>query len=182
MHAPLHLGLGPSPRPEFLYVSTEHSPSGWHRWDHARGEAVVVAENACTGYLRDVAAVERERRGETKVKLDLTLACGPRVYVVESGIETQFSRSVLAALARLTPRHLRRALCVEVRPGDEDKVVFGDVFDAASGVRINTLSQDREAAPEALLARVRDALATMRAEDDAAREAARHADPPEAAA
>jgi hypothetical protein len=143
----LHLGLGPSPRPQFLYVSTEHSPTGWHLWNHATAEAIIVEEPALTGYVRAVEVVERERRGEIKQKLNLHVACGPRRYIVEAGLTTQFARSILSALARLQPEHFAYPLTVAVERGSDEKVVFGNLYNATNGGEIKGAADARERDP-----------------------------------
>ena len=159
MFDPSRLGLGPSPKPFFLYVSTEHSPTGWHGWDHASAEPVVVDWPAVTGYVRRVEVVERERRGEMKAKLDVHVAAGPRNFVVEAGLTTHFSRGVLSALVRLQPEHFVYPLTLAVEPGDrEAKVVFGNVYNATNGGEIRGSAQARDEDPAELVRRVQAAI------------------------
>ena len=161
----LHLGLGPSPKPQFLYVSTEHFAQGWHFWDHGAGVPYEVGEPALTGYVRKVEVVERTRRGESKLKLDLHVHAGPRRYIVEAGLDTHFSRSMLAALARLQPRHFLRPLVVAVEPGTaEAKVVFGNLYDAETGVEIRGSDEARQSDPARLARRVQAAIEDAQAD------------------
>ena len=132
----LLLGLGPSPKPEYLYVSTEHSPVGWHRWNHAKAEPIRVEDPALTGYIVAVDTVEKEYKGAVNVKVNIHVSCGQRNYVIQSGLTTTFSKGVLGALCRLQPHHFRAPLTIAVTAGDEGKVVFGDVWNPANGQRI----------------------------------------------
>lgn len=160
LHSPVHLGLGPSPKPFTLYVSTEHNPVGWHGWDHHRGEPIIIDEPAVTGYVRAVGVVERERRGEMKPKLNIQLAAGQRNYIIEAGLDTHFSRSVLAAMARLEHKHFKRALTIVVEPGDrESKVVFGNLYFAELGHEVRTQPHARDKDVDVLLEHVRATLA-----------------------
>lgn len=159
MQPDIHLGLGPSPRPEYLYVSTDHSPSGWHRWNHAKNEPIIVDEPAVTGYVTKAERVEKEYQGKATPKLCLHVSAGPRTYVVQSGLDTQFSHGVLAALARLEPSHFDHALTIEVQPGDTGKVVFGNLYNAANGRRVRHADTDQDESAENLLARVQATLA-----------------------
>lgn len=160
----VHFGLGPSPRPEYLYVSTDHSAAGWHRWNHVKNEPIVVEEPAVTGYVRKVERVEKEYGGKPTPKLQVTIAAPPRTYVIQSGLDTQFSHGVLSALARLAPSHFDYPLSIEVQPGDTGKVVFGNVYNAQNGGRVWALEEDADESAEKLLERVQASLAQRTAD------------------
>ncbi|MDZ8086393.1 MAG: hypothetical protein RMY16_12645 [Nostoc sp. DedQUE12b] len=60
---------------------------------------------ALTGYLKELKFEKCERRGKEVYKLLITIQAD-RPYILESGYDTHFAKSVLAAIATLTPEQL----------------------------------------------------------------------------
>lgn len=131
------LGLGPTPDPIYLYVGeTESDAACWYTLDPQNNQ-VPVKEPALTGYLAALRVTEKEFKGKPNYKLDILMKAD-RNYVIRSGVETSFSRGVLLALEAIVQGagDIHDPLVIAVQRGDEDKVVFGRVYLAATGERI----------------------------------------------
>ncbi len=108
------LGFGKKAQP--VYVFVKHSPESlWYSRDKAVQENVPIAERDLTGYLVNVWRYERrdEATGEVVPKL-MVQVHADREYVIQSGLETNFSRSLLAGLLELAVDNLKNPITLVV--------------------------------------------------------------------
>ena len=144
------LGFGKKAQP--VYVFVKHSPESlWYSRDKAVGENVPIAERDLTGYLVNLWRFERrdDATGEVVPKLMVQVHADQK-YVIQSGFETNFSKSLLAGLLELEVTELKSplTLVVEDNTGGRGRpTVFCRV--ESRGVRM-TPTLNRETKAEAL--------------------------------
>lgn len=119
------LGFGAIPKPQYVFVSREND----HCWymlseDEKR---IPIYEGALTGVIT---GIEVNKKVETKFKVveknDLYILAD-KPYIIRSGSESYFSKSLLLSLDVLTYEHLRNPLTIAVSPGDSN-VVFCNIY------------------------------------------------------
>lgn len=108
------LGFGKRAQP--VYVFVKHSPEClWYRRDKHEGQNVPIPERDLTGYLKGVWRFDRQDQSTQVSVPKLMLAVhADRHYVVQSGLETNFSKSFLAGLLELPPEALQEPLTLLV--------------------------------------------------------------------
>lgn len=107
-----------------IYCNRQHG-SLWYTLTN--GEASPITATALTGYLKGLKFEKVERRGKEVHKL-LTTIEADRVYILESGHDSHFSKGMLAAVAALTPQQLLQPLTVQPAKGDDESVLFCRVW------------------------------------------------------
>ncbi len=108
------LGFGKKAQP--VYVFVKHSPESlWYSRDKAAQENVPISERDLTGYLVNVWRFERrdDATGEVVPKL-MVQVHADREYIIQSGLETNFSRSLLAGLLELEVDDLKNPITLVV--------------------------------------------------------------------
>lgn len=101
------LGFGKKQEPLFVFI--RHSQESlWYSRDKRVGENVPIPEHDLTGYLKNVWRFDRsdQNTGEVVAKLMLEISAD-REYIIQSGFETNFSKSLLAGLLELDPEDLK---------------------------------------------------------------------------
>ncbi|WP_375510723.1 hypothetical protein [uncultured Nostoc sp.] len=106
-----------------------HNGSLWYTLNNS--EASAITQTALTGYLKELKFEKCERRGKEVYKLLITIQAD-RPYILESGHETHFAKSVLAAMpaatrsgnATLTPQQLYSPITLQPTPGTTDESVL----------------------------------------------------------
>jgi hypothetical protein len=119
------LGFGPPPTPTTVFVNRSHG-GVWYRLEN--GNPVVIQEPALTCRLQAAHFESVSRRDKETSKLRITVTAD-RLYILESGGTTQFSRSFLAACATFLPGALHgKVVTIQPVPGDDDSVLFCRLF------------------------------------------------------
>ncbi|MBD2535900.1 hypothetical protein H6G97_43840 [Nostoc flagelliforme FACHB-838] len=98
-----------------------HNGSLWYTLNNS--EASAITQTALTGYLKELKFEKCERRGKEVYKLLITILAD-RTYILESGHDTHFAKSVLAAIATLTPQQLYSPITLQPTPGTTDESVL----------------------------------------------------------
>lgn len=106
-----------------------HNGSLWYTLNNS--EASAITQTALTGYLKELKFEKCERRGKEVYKLLITIQAD-RPYILESGHDTHFAKSVLAAMpaatrsgnATLTPEQLYSPITLQPQPGTTDENVL----------------------------------------------------------
>ncbi|KAB8316109.1 hypothetical protein SD81_028415 [Tolypothrix campylonemoides VB511288] len=114
-----------------IYCNRQHS-SLWYTLSH--GEATAVNATGLTGYLKELRFEQAERRGKPCHKLLATIAAD-RVYILEAGHDTHFSKGLLMALASLSPQHLAQPITIQPVAGDDESVLFCRVWTGSELVK-----------------------------------------------
>jgi hypothetical protein len=123
------LGFGASPTPKYIYANIQPDGTLWYHWNHAENKPEPIRDDCLTCKVLAVKIKSKEFKGKEKPKL-LVSVMGDRPYIIETGIETVFAKSLLTVLAQTPATTLKRPISITVQAGDSEKVLFCRVYDA----------------------------------------------------
>jgi hypothetical protein len=125
----IKLGFGSIPRAQYIFVGRE-GDACWYMLSEDEKQ-IPIFDKALTGIIT---AIECNKSVETKFgitsKTDLAILAD-KPYVIRSGRESIFSKSLLLSLDALTIEQLQNPVTITVSPG-EKTVVFCSVYDPAT--------------------------------------------------
>jgi hypothetical protein len=125
----IKLGFGSIPKAQYIFVNRE-TDACWYVLSE-EGKQIPISEKALTGVIT---GLECNKSVETQYgltnKTDLAIVAD-KPYVIRSGRESYFSKSLLLSLDALTVEQLRHPLTITVSPGDKT-VVFCSIYDPAT--------------------------------------------------
>ncbi|MEW6495320.1 MAG: hypothetical protein AB1589_22810 [Cyanobacteriota bacterium] len=131
----IKLGLCKLPEPIYLYVRNGEEGGNSYCWYYHNPDTKVntpeTSDGLC-GHLSELRITAKEYKGKENIKLDIVISAG-ETYVIRSGIETNFSKSFLLAIALI--EDLSKPLIIGCSAGKEN-VVFCNVYDAATKARV----------------------------------------------
>jgi len=133
----IQLGLCNPPEPVYIYVKQTEingETSLWYQYDSDAQKQHPVKERGLAGYLSELRVTVKEYKGKENHKLDIVVHAD-QVYVIRSGLETNFSKILLLELSGVTD--FKKPLIFGVAAGEEN-VVFARLYDAATKVRFKT--------------------------------------------
>ncbi|MUH00626.1 hypothetical protein F7734_53510 [Scytonema sp. UIC 10036] len=107
-----------------IYCNRQHG-SLWYTLKD--GQASPITATALSGYLKELKFEQTERRGKPCHKLLATIAAD-KLYILESGHDTHFSKGLLVAVALLTPQQLLQPITIQPVAGDDESVLFCRVW------------------------------------------------------
>ncbi|WP_306423319.1 hypothetical protein [Nostoc favosum] len=131
----IKLGLCNPPEPIYLYVKNAELSGESYLWYHYnidKDKTIPVLEKGLTGYISELRLTTKEFKGKDNIKLDIVVRAD-EVYIVRTGIETNFAKSFL--LAASSVQDFEKPLIIAVTAGEEN-VVFCRLYDAVTKVRI----------------------------------------------
>jgi len=131
----IQLGLCNPPEPVYLYVKNGESSGESYLWYHyniEQDKTIPVQQRGLTGYLSELRVTAKEFKGKDNIKLDIVVSAD-QVYVVRTGIETNFAKTFLLAASQVYD--FSKPLILAVTSGDEN-TVFCRLYDATTKVRI----------------------------------------------
>ncbi|MBD2249509.1 hypothetical protein [Nostoc sp. FACHB-888] len=135
MIAEIKLGLCNPPEPIYLYVKNAELGGEsylWYHYDIDREKTIPVTQRVLTGYLSELRLTTKEFKGKDNLKLDIVVSAD-ELYVVRTGIETNFAKSFLLAASLI--QDFSKPLIIVANAGDEN-TVFCNLYDAASKTKI----------------------------------------------
>ncbi|WP_414573255.1 hypothetical protein [Nostoc sp. CCY 9925] len=135
MNTEIKLGLGNPPLPVYLYVKKleiNGQVYGWYNFDVALDKQTPIPQRALTGYISEIQLTDKDYKGKDNLKLDIFILAD-ELYVVRSGIETNFTKSFL--LAASVVEDFSRPVTIVANPGEEN-VVFCALYDALAKTKI----------------------------------------------
>jgi hypothetical protein len=135
MTAEIKLGLCNPPEPIYLYVNqgeVDGESYVWYKFDISQDKKIPVTQRALTGYLAELRLTTKEFKGKDNLKLDIVVSAD-ELYVVRTGIETNFAKSFLLAASLV--QDFSKPLIIVANAGDEN-TVFCNLYDAASKTKI----------------------------------------------
>jgi 6-phosphogluconolactonase (cycloisomerase 2 family) len=121
----IELGFGEPPRVRYIYCNRSNNCL-WY-WINDSREVVPIPKAALTGYVEKLEFKQVERRGKDTWKLHLHIRADRR-YVLEAGYDSNFSKSLISALAAITPQQLQQPITIEVQAAESDEVLFCRVY------------------------------------------------------
>ncbi|MBW4455856.1 MAG: hypothetical protein KME55_25915 [Nostoc indistinguendum CM1-VF10] len=135
MIAEIKLGLCNPPEPIYLYVKNAELGREsylWYHYDIDKEKTIPVPQRALTGYLSELRLTTKEFKGKDNLKLDIVVNAD-ELYVVRTGIETNFAKSFLLAASLV--QDFSKPLIIVATAGDEN-TVFCNLYDAVTKSRI----------------------------------------------
>ena len=126
------LGFGTPPRPRYIYANRQYPDCLWYFWNTAKNEHEPIEHTALTGWVEKLEIEEKEFRGRTEPKVNLTLRAD-RTYVIQAGLDTHFGRGLVHTLAKLPAEAYRQPIMVAVEPGETEQVLFCRIYNPATG-------------------------------------------------
>lgn len=126
------LGFGHSPKPRYIYANRQYPECLWYFWDGANKKHEPIQFQALTGIVEKLEVEEKEFRGKSDHKVNLHIRAD-RSYVIQSGLETMFSKGLLYTLSKLTIATFTQPMTIAVEPGDTEQVLFSRVYNPATG-------------------------------------------------
>ena len=137
MVAEMKLGLCNPPEPIYLYVK-KGELSGesylWYNYDINNKITIPVQKTGLTGYISELKLTTKEFKEKDNIKLDIVVRAD-EIYIVRTGIETNFAKSFLLAVSCV--QDFSKPLIIAATPGEEN-VVFCNLYDAATKTRIHS--------------------------------------------
>ena len=125
------LGLVETPNTLWIYANRSNGCEWYTMRD---GEVEPVQQSALTGYLQELKFEKVERRGKETIKLQVFIKAD-RLYCVESGYDSHFSKGLLSSVATLTDQQLKQPITIAPQPGSDEAVLFCRVFVGSEPVR-----------------------------------------------
>lgn len=105
------------------------------------GTRQPILEEALIGTVKRLFGGKRVIKDKTVYKLCVEVECGPQTYILQSGLETFFSKGLIAGLEAADEETLRDTIAIKVRPGESEKVVFCSLFSMPGSHPIKTQTQ-----------------------------------------
>ncbi len=125
----IKLGFGSIPKAQYIYVNRE-GDTCWYSLSEDE-KTIPIHEKALTGVIT---GIECNKSFETKFgianKTDLSILAD-KPYIIRSGRESYFSKSLLLSLDVLSVEQLQNPLTIAVYPG-EKTIVFCKMYDPAT--------------------------------------------------
>lgn len=128
---PPKLGLSIQTQRKWLYVGQEQGTC-WYFCHN--NENIPVIENLLTGVVKSIEIADKEFKGKTEQKLQITIDAGTK-YILQSGITTIFSRGILIALNLLSETELTQPIAIGVKAGNQESIVLGSVYQNDEKIR-----------------------------------------------
>ncbi|MCC5643475.1 hypothetical protein LC607_11070 [Nostoc sp. CHAB 5824] len=133
----IKLGLCNPPEPIYLYVK-KGELSGesylWYNYDINNKITIPVQKTGLTGYICELKLTTKEFKEKDNIKLDIVVRAD-EIYIVRTGIETNFAKSFLLAVSLV--QDFSKPLIIAATAGEEN-VVFCNLYDAATKTRIDS--------------------------------------------
>jgi hypothetical protein len=126
------LGFGHPPKPRYIYANRQYQDCLWYFWNGAKNMHEPIQYHAVTGIIEKLEIEEREFRGKPDLKVNLYIRAD-RVYVIQSGYDTLFSKGLIYTLSKLPAEAFRQPITIAIEPGDTDQVLFCRIYNPATG-------------------------------------------------
>ncbi|MBD2441612.1 hypothetical protein [Nostoc sp. FACHB-110] len=121
----IKLGFGTIPKPQYIFISKENDHCWYMLTDD--GKQMPIYDRALTGIITEIEVNKTVETscGEAK-KIDLHILAD-KPYIIRSGSESYFSKSLLLSLNSLSYEQLLQPLTIAVSPGDK-AIVFCTIY------------------------------------------------------
>jgi hypothetical protein len=119
------LGFGFAPRPRYIYANRQNTDCLWYFWNGGDNVHIPIEYHALTGFITKIEVEEKEFKKKKDLKLNIHVKA-ERMYIIQSGLETLFSKGVIYALKEVAD--FSQVLSIAVEPGNTEQVLFGRVY------------------------------------------------------
>ena len=144
----------PPGSPQWVFIG-RHGDDCWYTLDKD-SQPVPIAHRALTGWVIGLSFEKVTRRGKDVQKLNVTLKTDAHTYILSTGHDTCFAKSLLTSLAIVTPDQLQQPITLCVAPGEDESIVWCRLY-APEYVKAPQFDQDTDFRPIA-----QTAIATVR--------------------
>ena len=107
--------------PRYLYIGK----GGWYHWDHDLQQPILIKQKGLRGYLKAIDLKEQTFKGKTSLKLLIYLSTDDEDFVIKSGLNSWFSKTILLRLRSLEINQLSQPITIGVQSGQDENVLFG---------------------------------------------------------
>lgn len=116
--------LGFIERQERKYVSIANEGEHlWHTWDKVNKRQVPIYKDVFVGFLKGLEIKELPSDEGFVYKLNLIFDCGKQTVVLQSGVDTAFSRGAVLAIAQIPASRLKERISISVKSGNKKAVL-----------------------------------------------------------
>lgn len=119
-------GFCDPPKARYIYANRQYDDCLWYFWNGSTHEP--IAQTAITAVVEKVETEEKDSRGKTERKLNVTLRAGKSKYVLQSGADTLFGKGLLYTLSKLPASSFGFPVMIAVEPGTTDTVLFCKIY------------------------------------------------------
>lgn len=148
------LGFGSSPdATTWVFVGgddDDESGSAWYTRNFDTEVNTPLEHSSLTGYLKNIYIKKTEYKKKANYKMNLRMQADQR-YNIRSGLSTFFSRGFLLAIEVMMDNEVdfdTTPLIISVRKGNDNNVVFCNVFNYTTGAKIfYTYDGDKKLVP-----------------------------------
>ncbi len=112
----------PPGTPQWVFIG-RNGDSCWYLLDK-NSQPVPIHHRALTGWLIDLRFEKVTRRNTETHKLNLTVKTNTNTYVLTTGHDTCFAKSLMRSLEILSPSQLVTPVTLTVVPGKDESIVW----------------------------------------------------------
>jgi hypothetical protein len=116
----------PPGAPQWIFVGRQ-GDSCWYTLDKD-SQPVPITYRALTGWVVELSLERMERRGRETQKLNITVKSDKGIYILSTGHDTCFAKSLVSSLAILTPEQMRSPITIAVVPGEDENIVWARLY------------------------------------------------------
>lgn len=127
------LGFCDPPSPTIVYANRQYPDCVLYTWDFEGNKHNPISKRAIACIVTEIKVVEKEFRKKLDKKLQVKVQAD-RAYTIESGLDTQFSKGLIASLDALGG-DISKPIVIEAEAGDTETVLFCRVYLGGESVR-----------------------------------------------
>jgi hypothetical protein len=127
------LGFCDPPKPIVIYANRSHADAIWYTWDFDNNTHVPIQKRAITCVVTGINVVEKEYKNKTEKKFQVRVQAD-RAFTIESGLDTQFAKGLIASLDALGS-DISKSIVIEAEAGETETVLFCRVYLDGESVR-----------------------------------------------
>lgn len=127
LNAKQPLGFGEPPRPKYIYCNRSQGGLWYSLSEETNRTPQPISHPALTCLVEKLEFKQVERRGKETWKTHLHVNAD-RPYILEAGYDSNFSRSLLCALAAMPPQQLQQPITIEAQAAEAEEVLFCRVY------------------------------------------------------
>jgi 3',5'-cyclic AMP phosphodiesterase CpdA len=129
------LGFCDPPKTRYIYANRQYPDCLWYFWNGGKNCHEPIEPHALTGVIEKIEIEEKDFRGKPDPKVNIYVNAD-RPYVIQSGIETLFTKGLIYTLSKLPIEAFKKPIMIAVEAGDTDSVLFSRVYNPATGAQV----------------------------------------------
>ena len=110
--------------PTYVYIDT----NGYYLWDHKQKKRVPITEKGLRGHITGLDLKDKPYRGKSVIKLLIGVTTEDKEYVIQTGINSWFSKTILIRLNDLSSEFLNKPITIGIQKSkSKSDVIFGKI-------------------------------------------------------